>query len=724
MRQELVRPILLLVLALLFTVTVAWTLIVPGPFDWHIRQPQAEQGFLEFVVLIGLVYAMLRVPLRSELGRIALLLLPLAVYLRRHHVDLALLHALIYLEGLIALGTLARAASRSQEHAPDAWLRDLIGGIALLSLLLWSAQALGHGLAREQRVLACAALLPGLVLFRRRLQSVAMLRLAVVPRSRTEHAWIAIMIAFVAMQFARSNGVWDSDSTWYGFRPDRVLVGEHSVFEPLGYAAPVYYFPKLFEVLLLPLSASRDHSVVQGGSILLAACLARVAFALLERLQVASPLRLALVLAAWTIPALANTSLGAKPDVFVALLIVAMVWFGWNIAEGRRADLRWVFACAGLAAAAKLIAIPYVGVAGIACLLAAWRSDRATRATREPFAWWVLAAAALVGTMVCARTYLLTGLPTVGPEQLVELWRALGMQLKLPVGELTWVRPQVWSDLPVIALGWLAYPSLFTLIIVTWPSNVWVFLPLAALVCGRAVRSDPAPRWLLWAVPLAGLAMLVGIGFSNRGGDGNYFIAPVILATVAGGGLLARRQLSRRSHAALMMSLGLFVLLHLGYGFVSASWAIGTRTLDLDFDRANRDMPAQTSAMLANHSLDGVAAYLRNVHGSRLRMVGLLPYGMGNHLPARYEEINEVALTHLGKNRLVQMQILLSCGNVRAILLPQARPEPTPYIGAQTFIDWAYTLPASDDLYADEHWRLIAVSGMQACPTSTSQPRG
>src|SRR5690606_37362290 len=125
----------------------------------------------------------------------------------------------------------------------------------------------------------------------------------------------------------------------------------------------------LYEVLLLPLSAMREASVVQGVTILLGAAMAKLVFDMLRRLGHARVVALAGATLAWSLPALANTSIGVKPDVFVALCVVAMVWFGWNLLQdGRRADLAWIFACAGIAVSAKLIAFSYVGAAGLACL--------------------------------------------------------------------------------------------------------------------------------------------------------------------------------------------------------------------------------------------------------------------------------------------------------------------------------------------------------------------
>ena len=126
---------------------VLYSLLVPGPFDWHVALPEVWQGAIEIVVVLAWTWAALSLA-RTTAWRAALVLPVLALYLRRHHVDLELLITLLYFEGLFALGVLF-----VRDAAPDAWLRRVTAGVVVLSLALWLAQ-LQLGLPRTQRVLA------------------------------------------------------------------------------------------------------------------------------------------------------------------------------------------------------------------------------------------------------------------------------------------------------------------------------------------------------------------------------------------------------------------------------------------------------------------------------------------------------------------------------------------------------------------------------------------
>ncbi|MBB5208915.1 glycosyltransferase family 39 protein [Chiayiivirga flava] len=712
------RGVWIVLLALLFTVSVGTTLLVRGPFLWHVQQPAAWQGALEAALLTGLVFLALQWR-AAPVARAALLLVPVALYLRRHHVDAVLPIVLLYAEGIVLLGALVLRLLRETPGRTDAWLRATVAGVAGLSLLLWLGQAAGLGTPRAQRLLAGLVLLPLLAWRWRDLQVPGLLRAAFALERPFERVWAAALIATPLVLFARSNAVFGFDEAWYGLRPERVLVGERSVFEPLGMVSPVHYFPKLYEVLCLPLSALREHSAVQGLAIVFGAAIARLAFDLLRRLGHARTPALAGAVLVWSLPTLANTSISAKPDVFAAFCLVAMLWFGWNLLQdGRRADLAWLFACAGLAVSSKLLALSYVGVLGFACLAGlAWqrlRAPPAGDAGGRRAGIGVLVLATGVGVCVCARTFLLTGMPTVGPDVLVALWRGLGMELISPVGTLTWTRPQVWSEVPGNVFGWVVSPSDLHLR-TSWPGNVWIFLPLLAWLLARraggAVAATPAPRWLLWVLPAAALAMFLLIRFSNRGGDGNYFMAPAVLATVAGLDLVLRRPAAATLQRPLLLALGCFVALHAMLCFVSASWGLGTRAFDLDVSRSNRDSPATVAQSLASAGLDGVAHWLHG-QGGRLRVLGhgMQPH-IGNRLPARFENLRD-ALYATGDVPADAFAQRLGCTGAVALLLPRSVPPPTGFVAIDALVAAASEFPGPAVLYEDDDWRLLATGGL------------
>ena len=705
---------LIVVSALLFCGVVVWHLVTVGPFAWHFSQPSFRHPLIEALILFSLLASGLAMERLPRWLRMALIAVPSMLYLRHHYVDLVAVVVLLYVEGLLALGAVVLRLCGERSRPDDAWLRALIAGVALMSVWLWGWQWVGWGLPREQRLLAFAVLLPLVLMRWRALHSVALVRAAWHLPARASRLWAAVIAASLMLLLAHTNTTFEFDSSWYGLRPDRVLVGERSVFDFLGLTTPVYYFPKLYEVLLLPLHAMRENSVILGMAIAFGGALAHLAYAMLRRLGNDQTLALAGAATILSVPALANATLTAKPDVFTALMVVAMIWFGWNLAsDHRRWDLAWVFSCAGLAVSSKLLALSYVGIGGIVCLMAAVIAWRAPRPVSSPAgaAPWVLAACALVGFLVCLRTYLLTGVPTVGPDPLVRLWNLLGMELRLPAGTLVWMSPQDWARLPEIYWGWLASPSLFSHIQITWASNVWLWLGVIALLLPRTRLATAAPRWLLWALPLTGLGMLTFIGFTNRGGDGNYFIVPMVLAIVVTLDVAARRCAAPARRNALFIGLAAFTLFHTAYALASASWSGGIRPFAWELGRSPRDTPKVDRGYLDQAHLLGVQTWLRS-QPRPLRIVGDLPHAAGMRLAARYEDFGSIYFSLF--DRPEPFTELLACGQIEAGLVPLGEHEPSKSRKVQETMDLFAALPDSRDLYRDAHWRLVDLEGVFA----------
>ena len=299
---------------------------------------------------------------------------------------------------------------------------------------------------------------------------------------------------------ARSNVVLDPDSLWYSFRPERVLVGENSVFEFVGMVSPVHYFPKLYEVLTLPLAAAQETTLMQAPGIVFGALLARLVCTWLRELGHDRATALAGAALAWSIPAFSNITLGAKPDTFAALMVVAMAWFCWRFQSSRDArPIPWLLAVRGARGRCETRGDPVRRRDRNAFPRAARAAPSRAHPLRGLDGLWPMAGAAAVLVLVGARTVMLAGMPTVGPEQLVTLWNAMGMTLKFPVGTLDWTARCRGGHSP--HRGWAG----------RWirrASRTCRFPGPAT--CGgccrwrpfsRRARCPDAPRWLLWLLP-------------------------------------------------------------------------------------------------------------------------------------------------------------------------------------------------------------------------------
>jgi hypothetical protein len=639
--------ILLVLLALLAAAACiaipASQLLGTRPFTWAMAQPAAWQGGIEALLLIILFGAGLAIGARW--AWLVLVALPLAFYLRRHGVDAPLLLDLLYLEIVIGLGALLQRMFRlPPPHDMRGYLQAFVLGFVLWSLLAWTASASDAGSIRTLAWLTLLLSIPAA--FGRHAPLLLHLARSLRGQPASDRFWHGALAAWIAVLYARSNVVSGYDSLWYGLRPEQVLVPGGSVFEPLGLVSPVYYFPKLYEVFLLPMSGFGDYSTMSGMTLLMMALVLLACAVLAQRIGLPERARLPVLAVIATLPALANSAVSPKPDVLSILFVLLAADAALAFVRSRRgADFAWLAACGILACLAKLTAIPYVGALGLATLVAAWH-ERAKPApgTRDPYALRLAATAAagalVLAGFVTARTWLLTGMPTIGPDPLFRLWGAFGMALKEPVGTLEWTYPQVWSDLPKLVIDWLFRPQHLRHIVISWTGNVWLWCSLLALAgtlaAARAGRRDHS-RWPLAALMLTGAALALGIRYHVRGSDGNYFLAALLPAIlVSATAAFTRLATLPRVFALALACLPAFALFHASYSFLSAGWSPGTRAFDLDLLREWHDSRRERWQVLRHAGLERIGRYLNELPGAP-RAVGYAAEPASFRLPARFE---------------------------------------------------------------------------------------
>jgi hypothetical protein len=676
------RAVLVVGIALLLCAIVGWQLVVPGPFDWPIRQPAAWQGGLEAaLLLIALALAQRFTQPRWRYLASAVIA---GLYLRRHAVDAPLVLCVLYLEITLALGAaIARIAGAAQPTRSEDYLRRFVLGLSAWSIAAWTCGAAGWGTPVALRVLALL-LLPLALWAHSQPLSLHLLRRSDAFALR-DRVVLALLVGWMLVLFARTNVVFSYDALWYGLRPEYVLTAGGSPFAPLSLVSPVHYFPKLYEVYLLPFAGLGDASVVSGMTILLLGLLALTAARLLARFGVeATTPKLALALLVFTLPAIANPALEPKPDLACALFLLLACLFGGDAVQRRdRTALGWAFAAALLALSSKLIAVPYLGMLSIAAIAAMWRVPAYTPSPDPHRLGTVAATLALVAALfVAARTWLLAGMPTIGPDPLFKIWTLLGFQLREPAGTLTWAMPQRWAEVPGLIVDWLLRPDRMEHIMISWTGNVWLWLPLAALLL-RAQRQQPddatrTHRLLAAGLIAAGLIIAIGWSHHSRGSDGNYFIAALVPALALGIAFAWRQLPQPHAQRPLLVGIALFAVFQGVYAFVSAGWAPGTRAFDLTFDRSPRDTRKIALSVLEHAGLADIGAYLQAQPGVA-RVVGCAPFEAAARLPARFEDFTTISQSRPDYTRSLDTAVaFMRRFAIPYLLLPKPRAGSDP----------------------------------------------
>lgn len=645
--QLLVASVVVVAAAVLLLVP-AWQLVVSGPFAWHVIVKQSWQGWLEGVALAAMLAFALRASTRWMI--LFLAVLPFALYARRHAIDVPAILLVIHLEVLIGLGMFVRRAfGRSAASSTLDYLKALATGVALWSLFAWTLSAIDFGSIKALRWLTALLLIPALLgghppLFLhlwRRLGSLEPI----------DRAWSGVLAAWLLVLMARTKTAIGYDSLWYGLRGEYVLAPGDSVFEPLALVSPVHYFPKLYEVLLLPFSAAGDTTIIAGFSVLLLVPLLMAVRLLMREALLPEHLHFPVLALVATLPALANIAGEPKPDVFATLFVMIAAVIAIRFQRSRSLeDGAWLLSCVALACCAKLTAIPYAGMLLIATLLSLGKkrvscdSSRAEHGSRA-LAVMTFVIVAMVALFVVARTVLLAGLPTIGPDPLFRLWHTLGFELLAPAGTLNWTLPQDWSDVPMLIVDWLFRPQTLPHIVITWMGNVWLWLFVSGLA-GAGLLSlkstEKLPREVLAAfsaLMLTGLVLAVAIRYHFRGSDGNYFLYALIPGIVMAASFAFRRlEHAPPLYACVLACLPCFALFQAGYSFVSGAWTPGTRALDTDFSRSWKEAREINGRMLEDGGVSLISRHLKSLD-SLPRVVGRGEDHYMFRLPARYEDL-------------------------------------------------------------------------------------
>lgn len=470
---------------------------ISATFAWHLGIDETRHGALEALAL----FALLAIAFAQRSRGLALVFaaIPVLLFTRRHSVDISILLDLLLFEIVVGLGMLVRrrAGLAPPVHAFD-YVHAFVAGLAVWSVCAWTASAIGYGSIQALRWLTLLLAIP--VAIGRHSPLPVLLWKAMRTQTTVARLWSAALVAWILVLFARTKTAFGFDSMWYGLQGQHVLAPNDSVFESLGLVSPVHYYPKLHEMVLLPLSGLGVTSVLLGLSILMLVLLLITADAILGQLRAPAASRLPTLVVAATLPALANVSGETKPDVLALLFVMLAMHHAMAFVRSRSiADAAWIVIAGALACRTKLTAIPYVGMRVLATLVAsAWQGRVEGAPDVEPaarrFSLVVMAITAPVVVLVFARTLILTGLPTIGPDPLFELWHALGFTLAEPGGTLAWTQSQDWSDVPALFLDWTFRPQNLPHIVITWVGNVWLWLSAAAIAAAALLRARPRCR--------------------------------------------------------------------------------------------------------------------------------------------------------------------------------------------------------------------------------------
>lgn len=609
-------------------------------YAWHLKQPETVQGGIELLavfMILGLTALVKGIP---RFCAIAIILVSM-LYLQLHSVLLTAAVAWVFLECLILMGNAVLKLMKigGSNRGLQSYLIRVVTGIALWTLgaLLLSAFRLGSisSLRVYSAVLAALsiAIAPAVPF------SLALLR-SFEPLGLRDKLLVLLLGALNLTQFGKVSYGNDYDSVWYGLRPERVLVGPLSLFDNLRLMHPVYYYPKQFEILTLPLSKlSHGAFIIPFNVALFAVCILAI-YLIARSLNIDRSHALIVTILAGSIPAFSNMASTAKTDNLQSVYAFISVLFLWKWSTQRKpADF-----CYGLAAilgmvGTKISAYAYAPmlVLGFLCtgiwMHSIGRKNRPMEihgAREIESTGWRYSPMVILGIAFCscvglmARSWLLTGIPTM--PAFVDKWKLLGLSPKYPWSESGFVFAGVpIQSLQEFFLYWgrlLFDPRPYSHFVMAWPGNAGFFFACSLLIFAAfgSIRYGTQTAFLIACLPVmvGGIATACLVRVLDQGvTDGNYFAVPVILAILSVSGMLASAPGKARTTMT-ACSFG-FILLQLPIMFVSHwSWHPGTQPFRFDLSRTLFSRTAEIEASLQKAGAWELEEYLRAHPGKGL----------------------------------------------------------------------------------------------------------
>jgi len=691
-----IAALIIVLVGVLLAISGPLNLVLEGPFIWAIQQPGAWQGGIELGVLAtligGAVYYLRGWQRGLLLGMLGLL------YARRHGVDLALVGSLAYFEGIASVGLVAyRRISGVKDCGIDDYLIAISMGLLTWSCIEWVISAIGLGSLRDLEI-ASILVLGGALCLERRPPIVSFLYTRIGHRNISAALMCAFACTVVLMLFAKSAVSIDFDSLWYGMRGDRVLVSGGSVFRSLGLVASVHYAPQAYELILVPLSGLHSITATFGFTIWCVLALGICLYAIGNRLGWKPALTLMMVAVALATPAVLNIAITAKGDILAAYWI----FFGlYGFIRYRQSkDWRWLLLMLSGAPAAisfRMSVFVYAGVLALIALIYLTREllvrskDSAPGPLRACIWLWIVVGSVGLFALVTVRTYLLAGVPFIEPGILVHLTEMLGFARKFPASNAP---PQDigWNHeiLPLL-FDFVFRPTKLPHILIAWTGGAFVFFSVVGLALNRFTVRAFSGLYIFWIFAGTFIVLLQLVQFPDRGGDGNYYIVPVLCSLIAALGLVGNNLLQKNLLGrSLRAVLSLFVTCSVLVALVTGSWGPGTRGFDLDFRRSGEDYNVRAKAALTYSGMMPIYEFLHKLPRDT-RVLGLVPDSMlGNlpdsWLPVREESLNAIAMYMPAyANSSKSIEDFIGKDQIEYMMLPT---DGSPYVSSQLIV-WA-----------------------------------
>lgn len=620
-----------LVLGIIFILIPFNNIILDGIYTPFLKSESVRGGGLEAFVFILVTLFFMHI--YKEKAHIILISFS-CLYLSMSAVIIPVIAVGIYFEALCFIGSSFISIEKT-EHSDNIPL-NYITGVAVWGAMAIIASLLHLGTINKLRILTLLLCFICFTFSYRKQYKPICLRLInflIKGNGNFKFSILIVVITFLFLiLFAKTNYAIESDSIHYGLKPELTLVGENSFYDYLGLTFFVNYYPKLWELLYLPISNLGDYSFLLSANIYNLIIIVCILYQVLDKLFKKASREENLFISAIIIstPAIANISVTTKPDILGLLLFLFAFSRLINWLESKEIkEFTIAMIALMMSTGTKLtyllwggiIFLFFVAIFTLYYLKHKGLFKDLKKLSIFDFLFIVFGIILTIG--VHLRTFFLTGYPTYPTA--INFYKKIGFRAKnyALVGSIENTVNIIAGSLKETLIQFLkrfynvffapeAYPTL----IILWFSNLFLLLIVICALYGIfhkiIIKKEDRQLLFLYIIMYCVFSyfMLYCLGFN----DGNYYIAPVVIGIVLGCYFVRKYSNIFGNVVSKRILMSIFIVyLTLQYiiMFVSSpSWSLGTHAFNGEVIKNNFDSKEYNKSAFLYHGCNKIAEYI------------------------------------------------------------------------------------------------------------------
>lgn len=620
--KNFIKNIIILVSVCILTIIPFFNIVLNGVYSWHIRQPQFYQGGTEIIAFI-ILSCIFSIKFRD---RFEIFLLVLScIYLSLNAVIIPVVVVYIYFDIICYIGN--TVLSLNKDTNSNDVIDNFISGVSIWGSISIIFSVLKFGTINNLRLVTLLILITSIILDKHKSYKLLIVHfydfIRINKNSNKMNFLIIILIFFICMLFAKTNSAIDYDSLWYGLRPENVLVGKNSFYDNLGYSAFVYYYPKLMELLFLPISGMGDYSFIICSNILVF-ILFISSFYKLGKLYfkcVKSEFIILFTIITFSIPAISNIATTAKPDILGSFFtFLSFYYFLKYISDKETKNIIFSFLGIMLSTGTKLTYMLWAGLLFISIILSLLINKNKIK-TRKRLRfnryYLILCLGIIFVGGVHYRTYKLTGYPVY--PILMNIFNLLGFKAKYPaISERTSTlnQPICLSEVFDRLYQFIFDPQNLSHVIMQWTSTLVPILLIVLILYIRAndIKINQTLKIVL-IIAIPQISAMIYYMCSMDNPDGNYFILPIVIISFITMYMILQVYNYGKNYIyskCIILCSVLILIMNLTITFVShSSWEIGTREFDLEVIKNNFETFDKNQNSYKKNGYSKIANYIR-----------------------------------------------------------------------------------------------------------------